>query len=127
MKRITPLSEAESTTSEGPFSEQSVQRAEAVLKELLGNIATHYYRNNELVSAAIYATALRRLSPDYNVGEVNPHNTFLHGELNRRFGMDKYLYEAADALLQSLINRLAQHGISDSGQSPQRDDPAGAP
>ena len=50
----------------GPFSQQSVQRARAVLKELLGHIAKHHYKNNDLVSAAIYATALRRLSPDSN-------------------------------------------------------------
>jgi hypothetical protein len=68
----------------GPFSEQSVQRAKAVLKELLSHITRHHFRNNELVSAAIYATALRRLSPRY--GQFNPHDTFLHTELNSRFG-----------------------------------------
>ena len=71
----------------GPFSQQSVQRAKAVLKELLGHITTHHYKNSELVSAAIYATALLRLSPDYQPGEFNPHDVSLHMELNGRFGM----------------------------------------
>src|SRR6516165_8465512 len=58
----------------GPFAEQSVQRAKAVVKELLAHLTTHHYNNKELVSASIYAAALRRLSPDYKVGEFNPHN-----------------------------------------------------
>jgi hypothetical protein len=101
----------------GPFSEQSVQRAKAVIKELLRHITTHHYKNNELVSAAIYATALRRLSPVYKQGEFNPHDTFLHTELNRRFGMNppSYVYQAVDTLRQMLIDKLAQHGISDTG------------
>jgi len=101
----------------GPFSEKFVQRAKAVLKELLSHIATHHYKNKELVSAAIYATALRRLSPVYKEGEFNPHDSFLHMELNTRFGMSPptYAYQAADTLRQMLIDKLAQHGISDTG------------
>jgi hypothetical protein len=101
----------------GPFSEQSVQRAKAVLKELLSHITTHHYNNDELVSAAIYATALRRLSPVYKEGEFDPHNSFLHTELNTRFGMSPptYAYQAVDTLRQTLIEKLAQHGISDTG------------
>ena len=101
----------------GPFSEQSVQRAEAVLKELLRHITTHHYKKNELVSAAIYATALRRLSPIYKPGEFNPHDAFLHSELNNRFGMSPatYAYQAVDTLRQMLVDKLAQHGISDTG------------
>lgn len=55
----------------GPFSEQSVQRAKAVLQELLRRITTHHYKKNELVSAAIYATALRRLAPVYKTWWVH--------------------------------------------------------
>ena len=101
----------------GPFSEQSLQKAKAVLKELLGHIATHHYGNNELVSAAIYATALRRLSPDFQPGEFNPHNRFLHTKLNQLLGMNPptYQFQAVDELLQMLIEKLAQHGISDTG------------
>jgi hypothetical protein len=98
----------------GPFSEQSVHRAKAVLKELLGHITAHHFKNNELVSSAIYATALRRLSPVYIEGEFNPHNTLLHTELNRCFGTSTYAYAAVDALRQMLIDELARHGIRDT-------------
>ena len=101
----------------GPFLQQSVRRAKAVLKELLGHIAKHHYKNNDLVSAAIYATALRRLSPDYKPGEFNPHDMFLHTDLNMRFGMSPptYAFQAVDTLQQMLIDKLAQHGILDTG------------
>jgi hypothetical protein len=101
----------------GPFSEQSAQRAEAVLKELLGHIATRHYKKKELVSAAIYATALRRLSPIYKQGEFTRHDTSLHQELNNRFGMSSptHVYQAVDTLRQMLVDKLEQHGISDTG------------
>jgi len=99
----------------GPFSESSVLRANAVLKELLRHITTHHYKKNELVSAAIYATALRQLAPVYKVSEVTPHDHFLHTELNKRFRMDPptHAYQAVDTLRQMLVDKLAQHGISD--------------
>jgi hypothetical protein len=102
----------------GPFSEQSVQRAKGVVKELLSHITTHHFNKTELVSAAIYATTLRRLSSaSYTQGEFTPHNASLHAELNMRFGMTPptHSYEAVDTLQQMLIDRLAQHGISDTG------------
>jgi hypothetical protein len=101
----------------GPFSEESAQRAEAVLKELLSRITTHHFKNKELVSAAIYATALRRLSPIYKPGDITRHDTFLHLELNNRFGMSPptHVYQAVDTLGQMLVDKLAEHGISDSG------------
>ena len=101
----------------GPFTEESVQRANAVLKELLGGITTHHYKNNDLISAAIYSTALRRLSPLSKPGEFTPHDLAWHGELNRRFGMSPptYVYQAVDTLKQMLIDELARHGIQDSG------------
>jgi hypothetical protein len=98
----------------GPFSDQSAQRAEAVLKELLSHITTHHYKNKELVSAAIYATALRRLSPVHKQGDVTRHDTALHSELNNRFGSTAYAYQAVDTLRQMLIDKLAEHGISDA-------------
>jgi len=103
----------------GPFSEQSVQRAEAVLKELLGHISTHHYKKNELVSAAIYATALRRLSPIPKPGESSHHDAFLHSKLNTLFGMSPptHVYQAVDTLRQMLIDKLAQHGIPDMEQT----------
>jgi hypothetical protein len=100
----------------GPFSEESAHRAKGVLKELLRHITTHHYKKTELVSAAIYATALRRLSSVYQEGEFNPHDMFLHSELNRRFGMNPptYAYQAVDTLREMLIAKLAQHGIPDT-------------
>jgi hypothetical protein len=99
----------------GPFSEQSLQRAEAVLKELLGHITNHHYDKNKLVGATIYAMALRRLSPDYQPGEITPRA--LHAKLNELFGMSPptYAYQAVDELLNMLSEKLAQHGISDTG------------
>jgi hypothetical protein len=118
-KYETNSADVKGGTSElgGPFSEQSVQRAKAVLKELLRHITTHHYRNKELVSAAIYATALRRLSPNGKQGEFTPHDTSLHMELNQRFGMNPptHVYQAVDTLRQMLIDKLAQQGISDTG------------
>jgi hypothetical protein len=101
----------------GPFSEETAQRAEAVLKELLGHITTHRYKNKELVSAAIYATALRRLSPTWQQGDFTRHDTALHQELNNRFGMSSptHVYQAVDTLRQILVDKLEQHGISDTG------------
>jgi len=99
----------------GPFTEGSLQLAQSRLEELLGLIATHHYRKNELVSAAIYAMALRRLSPHYRPFEFNAHNGSLHSELNKRFGMSPptYLYQASDSLLQMLKDELARHEIAD--------------
>ena len=101
----------------GPFSEQSLHKAKAVLKELLSHITNYHYNNNELVSATIYAAALRRLSPHYELGQFNRHNLSLHTKLNELFGMNPpaYAYQAVDAALQTLIEKLAQHGISDTG------------
>jgi hypothetical protein len=99
----------------GPFADQSVNRAQEVVKELLGRLTTHHRKNNDLVSAAIYATVLRRLSPAYIPFEFNPHDSLLHSELNKRFGMDppSYMHQAIDSLLEILIDELARHGIAD--------------
>jgi hypothetical protein len=100
----------------GPFSESSVERAKEVVAELLGRIATHHFKNEQLVSAAIYATALRRLWPKYVPYKFNPHDSSLQTALNRRFGMDPptYVYQAVDSLKQLLVDKLAEQGIVDT-------------
>jgi hypothetical protein len=114
----TNCAEGKGGTSEfgGPFSEQSIKRTKAVIKELLAHLTTHLYQNNELVSAAVYAAMLRRLSPDRRMGEFTRHNMILHQELNRRFGMNPatYAYQAVDTLVRMLVDKLAQHGITDA-------------
>jgi hypothetical protein len=110
--------EGKGGTSEfgGPFLEESVQRMKAVIKEVLAHLTTHLYKNGELVSAAIYAAALRRLSPDHKMGEFTRHDMALHQELNRRFGMSppRYVYQAVDTLVKMVVDKLAEHGIADA-------------
>jgi hypothetical protein len=82
------------------------------LKELLRAITTHQYDKKEIVDAVIHAMALRQSSPVYKPGEFTPHNSFLHSELNRRFGEPvKYAYQACDKLLDMVKDELARHGI----------------
>ena len=67
------------------------------------------------MSAAIYATALRRLAPTYVPFEFNPHDHFLQNTLNNRFGMNPpYAFQAVESLKQMLIDKLAEHGITDT-------------
>jgi 5-carboxymethyl-2-hydroxymuconate isomerase len=100
----------------GPFTDKSFQRAKAVLKELLRHVTRHLHTSGDLASAAIYAAALRRLAPNYQPGEFTPHDSFLHTNLNQRFGMNPptYAYQAVDSLLQLIVDRLAEHGVSDA-------------
>jgi hypothetical protein len=67
-----------------------------------------------MVSAAIYAMALRQLSPEGYSGPRNPHDMSLHGRLNLLFALDppSYQYEAGDSLLKTVKDKLAQHGIT---------------
>jgi len=83
----------------------------------LSSRRAHHYKNKELVSAAIYAAALRRLSPDHKMGEFTRHDMALHQEINSCFGMNPptYLYQAVDTLLKMLVDKLAEHGIADTG------------
>jgi hypothetical protein len=69
----------------GRFREESLLLAQSRLKELMGLIATHYYEKKDMVSAAIYAMALRQLSPMGYSGPFDPHNMHLHLELNKLF------------------------------------------
>jgi len=103
----------------GPFREDLLQRAQNRLKELLAFLATHHYHNDDIVHAAIYAMALRQLSPLGYAAPAgpddpgNPHNISLHYRLNELFGMQppKYVFQACDSLLEMVKHKLAQHGI----------------
>jgi hypothetical protein len=103
------------------FGDESLLLAQSRLKELMGLIATHYYRKNDMVNAAIYAMALRQLSPmGYSApGGPNdpgdPHDTHLHMELNKRFELEPptYVFQACDSLLKIVKDELARHGIVD--------------
>jgi hypothetical protein len=99
----------------GRFRDESLVLAEQRLNELLGLIATHYYDNDDMVRAAIYAMTLRQLSPMGYSGPFDPHNPLLHNALNRLLGMapSNYLFQGADALLKMVKDELARHGIAD--------------
>jgi hypothetical protein len=105
------------TRQGGRFRSEFLPLAENRTKELLGVLATHYFRNNDLVSAAIYAMALRHLSPaDYSAptgpnDPGMPHDLELHNRLNRFLGIEpaKYVYEACDSLLKLVKDELARH------------------
>ena len=105
----------------GKFRNDSLKIAEKRLKELLAELARHHFKNGNKVDAAIYATVLRRLSPQvYVPGEFDPHDVFLHMWLNDQFTKGKpasspsYLYEAADSLLKSIQTTLAEHGVTEA-------------
>jgi hypothetical protein len=111
----------------GRFRAESLPLAQDRLRELLGHIATHYYDKSDMVNAAIYAMALRQLSPEGWSGPwpFDPHNPLLHGQLNRLFGMEPstYLFQACDALLQMVKDELAQHGITEQSAEKRSGDP----
>jgi hypothetical protein len=99
----------------GHFREESLLLAQSRLKELLGLIVTHYYHKKDMVSTAIYAMALRQLSPMGYSPPFDPHDTRLHIELNRLMGMQSqnYVFEACDFLHKMVKDELAKHGIID--------------
>jgi hypothetical protein len=107
------------------FREDTFQLAKNRLRELMSSITTHCYNNGDgdMVSAVIYAMALRQLSPEgYVPGQFNPHNSFLHTKLNELFGMEQgkpgsYLYQACDLLLKMVTDELARHGRPASGRT----------
>jgi hypothetical protein len=109
-------------TRQGGYSrEESLQLARDRLKELLGIVGTDYFRKKDMLNAAIYAMALRQLSPKgYSspTGPTDPggpHDEHLHGELNRLFGMTppSYVFQACDSLLKLVKGKLRRHGIVD--------------
>jgi hypothetical protein len=109
------------TRQGGHLREESVLLARDRLKELLGIVGTDYFRKKDMVNAAIYAMALRQLSPEgYSrpTGPTDPggqHDVHLHGELNRLFGTTPpgYVFQACDSLLKLVKDELGRHGIAD--------------
>lgn len=99
----------------GRFRDESLVLAQMRLQELMGLIATHYYEKQDIVSAAIYAMALRHLSPTGDSGPFD-HNIHLHSQLNRLLEMQPptYVFQACDSLLKMVKDELARHGVADS-------------
>jgi hypothetical protein len=54
----------------------------------IGKTSASSWTDRHLVSATIYAMALQRLSPAYQPGDFNPHDSFLHTTLNEIFGIN---------------------------------------
>jgi hypothetical protein len=77
---------------------------------------THHYSKGELGRAMIYAMALRELYPVYEEYKFNPHDMFLHGELNNRFELTSYAFAACDALLKEVKNKLARKSLSEDAR-----------
>jgi hypothetical protein len=61
-----------------------------------------------MVSAAIYAMALRRLLPTRPGRLPPPHDYHLQGELNRILEMaqPKYVFQACDSLIQLVKDKI---------------------
>jgi hypothetical protein len=97
----------------GPFTDESLLRAENHLKELLGLVTTHHYSKGGLDHAVIYAMALRKLCPVEQPYTMNPHDMQLHTELNARLGLTSYVYHACDTLLKEAKNKLPRLPLSD--------------
>jgi hypothetical protein len=102
------------TEQGGPLDNESFLLAQKRLTELLRVVAFHHHRKNELLSAAVYAMALRHLSTHFKVGEFTPHDSHLHGKINRAFETNRYAYDAVDSLLQTVKDTLSGHGITDA-------------
>lgn len=102
------------------FSDQALSLAHLRLKEILGLVASNCRHKADMVSAAIYALALRQMSPA-GYETWNPHDMQLHAELNRLFGMDPptYAYQACDSLVNMVKDELARHGIVEAAEKPQ--------
>jgi hypothetical protein len=105
----------------GPLRAENLSLAQSRLKELLGLMATYHYHGNDMVNAAIYATALRQLCPEdaepkfpQDPGTCHDHR--LHLNLNRLFAEGdppNFMFWACDSLLKMLKAELARHGITD--------------
>ena len=94
------------------FREDTFPLAKDRLTELLWLVATHYDYTDDMVSAVIYAMALRQLQPSYERGDLHP--SALHDKLNELFELEagkpgNYKYKACDLLLQMVKNELARH------------------
>jgi hypothetical protein len=104
------------TAQGGHFGAGAVSRAQEMVKELISSLATHFHRQRDMVTATVLAMALRRLSPAGYSWPFDPHDRFLHAELNRIFGMESgvYAYRACESLLDMVKKELAKHGITDA-------------
>jgi hypothetical protein len=95
------------------FREDTFPLAKDRLIELLYLVTTHYYYNDDIMSAVIYSMALRHLQPaPWKPGHL--HCSFLHTKLNELFGCGpgksgNYAYKACDLLLQMVQDELARH------------------
>lgn len=111
----------------GNFHNDNLPLALSRLKELFGLVATHYYRKNDLQTAAIYAMALRHLEPEGWTPTPFNHDVHLHGAINRAFidlpGPD-YAFKACDALLNQVKEELRKHGIDAPPSVPAPSPPA---
>jgi hypothetical protein len=95
------------TSQGGWFRDDSLPVAVGRLKELLGLMTSHHHRTGDLQSAAIYATALRHLSPAGYEHPWDPHDSSLHFDLNRAFGMNPPTY-----VYQPIFPRCTRPGAS---------------
>jgi hypothetical protein len=103
---------AQSTQGNWRFREDTFPLAKARLIELLDLVATYYDYADDMVSAVIYAMALRHLQPaPWKPGDRHPSH--LHHKLNDLFGCEpgkpgNYLYKPIDLLLQMVKDELAR-------------------
>jgi hypothetical protein len=74
------------------------------------------YYKEDMVSATIYAMALRQLCSVNCSRLFDPHNPHLHMKRNKLFGMEPptYVFQARDSLLKMVKDELARHGIAES-------------
>jgi hypothetical protein len=92
------------------FRDECLLAAQGHLKELLGHIAKYHFYKEDMVNAAIYAMALRQLSP---MDSGYPHHGPLHAALSSRFGMRPRTndFRVCDSLLKKVKDELARQGI----------------
>jgi hypothetical protein len=104
------------TQQGGLFRVESLDRAETHLKELLSAVASHYFRQDDYVSSAIYAMALRQLSPMPHSGPFDPHNPFILADLRKRMGFAEgaYVHKPTDYLLELVKAELVKYGMTDT-------------
>jgi hypothetical protein len=92
------------------FREDTFPLVKDRLIELLCLVATNYNYTDDMLSAVIYAMALRHLQGcEWQPGHLYPIS--LHNKLNELFQMRPggYAYEAYDLLLQMVKDELARH------------------
>ena len=99
----------------GRFREDTLQLAKDRLRELMWVITLHHsIERDDMVSAVIYAMALRQLSPRDVPGQFSPHIPSLHGRLNEIFEVpgEGYVDEASNLLLSMVKDEIARHGTA---------------